>query len=212
MICTSRIIMLRSLKLAVCLMVLGATGCIPLGDTPVPTPLHSIPAKDLLLDVQAFPRNWSMDPCTTNCNSREGEAKALRVFGVVGVPGHVIQEVFRLKDVASASDMFQSARVVDFRKSTTRTPSSDFLPPPEITYRSSIADEYYLGCGIDIGAACKAIMRYDNYFISFYFDLDTGTGEGLKVTEIEPVLRDLDAHVAARFGVPRQTATPVPSR
>lgn len=161
--------------------------------------MSSPPARNLLLDAKAFPKNWEVDPCEPDCSRREGETKALRVFGIVDVPGHVIQDVFRLESVEAAQTKFQTYREVEFRE--LQSPNRTFRPPPEITYRSPIADEYYLGCGIDEVPACRAIMRYGNYFIYFYFDIDDGQGDGLKMEEVEPILRAMDARVTSVLGV-----------
>jgi len=177
------------------------------------------PAWHLLLpDAQAFPQDWDVDPCTL---SRKcfGETEAYRVYGIVGVPGHVIQHVHRLGGLASAQAMFRRAREVDFKKSSPpRVPSSEFLPPPEITYRSPIADEYYLGCGVDIVPGCIAIFRYGHYFIEFFFNVDKGyvdgveiKGNGLKIEEVEPILRAMDERAAAVLGLrPRAEPTKTP--
>jgi hypothetical protein len=101
--------------------------------------------------------------------------------------------------VEAAQTKFQTYREVEFRE--LQSPNRTFRPPPEITYRSPIADEYYLGCGIDEVPACRAIMRYGNYFIYFYFDIDDGQGDGLKMEEVEPILRAMDARVTSVLGV-----------
>jgi len=199
---------LRRLSVSVILIALFGTGCARFTSQLAPTPLPMLPARDLLLDAQAFPRNWGADPCEPDCNRREGATKALRVFGIVGVPGHVIQEVFRLGSEQAATDMFRTARETDFRER--QRPNSGFVPPPEISYRSSIADEYHLGCGVDEVPACKVIMRKENYFISIFFNVDRGEvgGHGLKIDQIEPILRAFDERVAMRLGFPPTAAPP----
>ncbi len=204
--------MLRGLHFWIMMLGLLAAGCTNFSSGPLPTPLPAYPARDLLLDTSTFPKGWVAGPCGPDCSRSEGETHALRSFYIPDVPGHVIQEVFRLESVQAAIDMFQKAREVDFRARV--SPNSEFVPPREITYRSPIADEYHLGCGIDEVPACKVIMREGNYFVSVFFNEDRGEvgGHGLKIAEIEPILRDLDARVAARFGIPLPTSLPEPAQ
>jgi hypothetical protein len=157
-----------------------------------------------LLDTPAFPNGWTLNQCySQHCFS---DAEALREFGVVGVPGHVIQQVFKLGSAESAHAKFRTWREVDFRQRV--PPNVQLSPPSEITYRSPIADEYYLGCGVDKVPACEAIFRFGNYFIYFYFDIDGGKGDGLKIQQVEPILRAMDERAATVLGIPLPTRTP----
>jgi hypothetical protein len=85
-------------------------------------------------------------------------------------------------------------------------PSIEFLPPPQITYRSPIADEQYLACGVDVVPACRAGRRYERFFVEFYFSLDgwlwIGFGPevtGVRIEEVEPILRAMDELVVEQF-------------
>jgi hypothetical protein len=96
-------------------------------------------------------------------------------------------------------------------------PSTAFAPPPEIEYRSPIADEQYLGCGVDVVPACRAGLRYGSYFIYFYFDLNTRYYTyyldddsikaemlhegGLSFAQVEAILRAMDEHYANLFEI-----------
>jgi hypothetical protein len=203
----------RTWGMTIIIGILLGTGCITFFEQSTPT----IPAWHLLLDAQSFPRGWDAAPCDTSDRLCFGETHALRGFGRVGVPGHVIQDVYRLSSVASAQAMFHRAREVDFKKATSlRIPSSEFLPSPGITYRSLIADDFYLGCGVDVVPACEAIFRYGNYFIMLFFNVDKGyvdgveiKGNGLGIEQIEPILRTMDERAAAVLGLrPKLTPTP----
>jgi hypothetical protein len=173
-------------------MILLGTGCTAFTQATV----SALPARDLLLDTQAFPTGWMAVPCASDCSRREGTAIAVRGFiPMEYIPGQVIQNVYALKSVAAAQDKFQEWTALDARQ----TP-----PVPELTYRSRIADESSLGCGRDEGVPiCRASMRYGNYFISFFFNVDRGEadGHGLKIDQIEPILRAFDARVATRIGI-----------
>jgi hypothetical protein len=209
---------IRTWGMGIIISVLLGTGCTAFLEQSAPTP--AAPAWHLLIDdTLAFPQEWNVDPCDSSHRLCFGETHALRGFGRVGIPGSVIQDVYRLDSVASAKAMFQRARGVDFKKSSPpRVPSSEFLPPSEITYRSPIADEFYLGCGVDVVPACEAIFRYGNYFVMFFLNVDKGyvddveiIGNGLKIEEVEPILRAMDARAAAVLGLrPRAEPTKTP--
>jgi hypothetical protein len=200
--------MLRTLCVwTVIIGVLGA-GCASFANESHSPLLTAVPARGLLLDTNAFPKGWVAGTCEPDCSRSEGETHALRSFYIINIPGQVVQEVFRLGSEQDAIGMFQTARDTDFRER--QSPNSGFAPPPEISYQSLIADEYHLGCGVDEVPACKVIMRKGNYFISVFFNVDRGEvgGNGLKMTEIAPILRDLDERVAGHFGTPIPTVVP----
>jgi hypothetical protein len=61
---------------------------------------------------------------------------------------------------------------------------------------------------LDEVSACRALFRYRNFVIEFYMDIDAGQGDGLKMTEVEPILRAMDARASEVLGIPLPTATP----
>lgn len=197
-------------KVILVILLLFGEGCVSRSSKPIPTPLPNVSSVDLLLDLRAFPQQWEVNPCTKSPRCF-GETDAYRAFIIAGVPGHVSQEITRFDSVEAAHAEFQAIRDKAFKRSTipSQQPSTDFLPPPEITYRSVIANEYYLGCGIDIVPACDAIFRYRNYFVEFFFNVDAGyvdgaeiKGNGLKIKEIEPILRAMDEKASSVLGIP----------
>jgi hypothetical protein len=142
------------------------------------TPILQVPARALLIDATAFPERWEADPCVPDCARLEGEQQAIRVFGIVGVAGHVNQKVHRFDTVQAAVAYYQRAHEVDFR--VRQAPQHQLTPPVDIPYQSPIADEYYLGCGVDELPVCRAIMRYHNYVVMLFFIIDNGDGEGVQ--------------------------------
>jgi len=190
-------------------MLLGfvVTSCVALFGDHEPTSLPNVPAPELLLDSRPFPKGWEVDPCGPDPSRCFRASYATRSFGRFAIPGHVLQHVYRFGNVAAAKVKYQRVHEVDFGKGRNE-PASEFLPPAEIAYRSPIADEYYLGCGVDIVPACEAIFRYGNYFIEFFFNVDKGyvdgveiKGNGLKIEEVEPILRAMDERAAAVLGL-----------
>lgn len=179
-------------------------------------PLVVVSARELLINDAAFPPSWDADPCAPDCDRAEGERKAGRTFGLRATAAKATQNVSRLPSVAEAHATFERSRAVDFRTGNPlREPSSDLIPPPEITYQSPLADEYYFGCGVDVIPLCQVSTRYGQYFIEFFFYMERGVADGvvieekggLDITEVEPILRALDDHVGARLGLPLQEPT-----
>lgn len=188
--------------------------CVTQLGEPEPTLLPSVPAPALLLDERPFPKGWAVDPCGPNLSRCFRETYATQGLGRIGIAGNALQHVFRFENIAAAKAKFQRVREVDFARGRNE-PSTEFLPPTEIRYRSPIADEYYLGCGVDIVPACRVIFRYGNYFIDFYLDLDSylgygldHEGDGLRIEEVEPILRAMDERAASVLGIPLPTKTP----
>lgn len=172
-----------------------------------PPPVPGPPARAWLLDAHAFPPEWQAFPCTIDCERREGETHAYRGFGIKDVPGHAIQNVYRLVTEREAAAMFRTYRQADFAPPD--PPDTQYVPPTEVTYHSATADEYYMGCGINGGApVCYAIFRYERYFIDLYVHIDRGQGYGIKMEELEPILRALDRRAAEVLDQPVLEGTP----
>mgnify|MGYP000477655184 CR=1 FL=1 len=200
------------------MMVLLGPGCtsVRFSGEGTPLPLSNIPAWHLLINADTFPEGWEADPCAPTDRLCFSGTHALRTFGRVAIPGHVIQQVYRFNSIEAAQAKFQRVWEVDFRPR--QPPNMQFAPPPEITYRSPSADEYYFGCGVDRVPGCKALFRYGNYYIEFYFDLDEyrgygldDEGDGLRLEQVEPILRAMDEHAATVLGLrPRAEPTRTP--
>lgn len=157
---------------------------------PVPVPAPGVPASDLLLDAQPFPSGWEARPCEPYCEDTENASQALRTFYITGIPGHVVQQVFYFGSENDAK--------ANFQRYEETTP---FSPPSEIDYQSPIADQQYIRCGVDKVPACRAGLRYGNYFVYFYFDIDSGTGDGLKIEEVVPILQAMDERAVDFLGL-----------
>lgn len=196
-------------RIAGILIILWCVGCGIIANAPTPRLPVDVPAWFFLIDTQSFPPNWETPECTPSVRLCLGNVHALRSFGIPGVPGHVIQDVYRFSNVSEAQALFLSARKVDFARCVPqRNPCINFLPPPEINYLSPISDEYYLGCGIDVVPACEAIFRYGQYYAELYFDIDSGKGDGLQIQQVKPILRAVDERAASVLGIPFPTKAP----
>jgi hypothetical protein len=170
---------------------------------PQPVPAPGVAASELLLDAGSFPTGWQVHPCEPHCDRAERSSEARRTFAIVDIPGHVNQTVLHHGSANSAHTVFESYRDSDLSSSTpeARSPFVPFSLPDEIAYSSPFADEQYLGCGIDVIPACVAGRRYGQYFVHFFFVIDDGNGVGLKINEVEPILRAMDERYAELFDI-----------
>ncbi len=162
---------------------------------PIPVNPPKTPTGDLLLDEMPFPPEWQIGVCEPDCNLAPSQSS--RTFYRIGFPGHVLQDVFYYRTERDASTKFERYY---------ETGSGTFTVPVKINYYSPIADEQYVYCGIverNGIKVCQAGRRYGNYFIYFYFDIDTGDNDGLPSTkDIEPILQALDELVSERLDIP----------
>jgi hypothetical protein len=198
-----------ALNLGVLALVLLGTGCSNAGEVLNATPLPNAPAPSLLLDEKPFPPKWQVAPGETSRDLRD--THAIRGFGRRSIAGQVIQNVYQFDSVRDALAKYQLYRKADFAKAPPpQVPSTELVTPSEITYQSPIADEYYLGCGWNVAYICRALFRYRNYVVEFYFDIDSGNGEGMKVREVEPIVRAMDEQTSSVLGIPFPTPTPTP--
>ncbi len=187
---------------ALLILTLIGIGCSRVGTKPVAPPLPIVPAPDLLLDAKPFPQGWQVDPCKPEPCGRGGQA--WRYFDRVGMPGHVLQDVYNFGDIEMAKSKYRLYREADFTKSPPpQVPSTDLVAPRDIPYRSPIAEEYYLECGWDIRYVCRALFRYGQYLVEFSCEIDLGDGVGgLKIQEVEPILRAMDEKASSVLALP----------
>lgn len=158
-----------------------------------------IHAKELLLDHQAFPSAWQVNSCEPSCERRERIRESARSFGRVGLPGKVIQDVFVFPTNGAAEQFFQSEQEAYFAPRT--LPDVTLTAATQIEYRGS-ADQYAIGCDQQQEFFCRAVLRYGNYVIKFYLDIDAGYDNGLQLADIAPILRATDLRVAQKLSVP----------
>ncbi len=163
----------------VVLSALVATACTTIEVRPTPTPMLNVPTQDLILDTAAFPSSWVVAPCEPDCARQYQADESSRTFDRPGAPGQAIQEVYRLASPSAAEAKFELYEGTEFAKSR-NLPSTEFTPSPEVAYRSPIADQYDVRCGVEQVPVCKAIVRYGQYFMYFYFDLDSWLWYGLE--------------------------------
>jgi hypothetical protein len=172
---------------------------------PQKPPSDSVSASALLLEPISFPDGWAGSPCDTSlCRQGGGGVTAAeRDFYRAEAPGHVLQEVYRFLDNQAASHKFSVYRATDFDKPEMSFHYEPLAPPPEISFRSQIADEYYFACGVEDVPLCRMVARYRNFFVYIYFDHATEKNAGgLTYSQIEHVLEALETKVAQALDIP----------
>ena len=150
-------------------------------------PVRNLPARDLLLDVSAFPIDWVVSPCDPNCNRREGYNLAVRDFYTMSAPGGVVQEVHRLTSFAEAEQKYTYIRGVELAQQEL----IETMPPPD-----SVATHYEIGCGKYIVTHCKFMGQYETYVVYFYFATND---EGLSLEDVRAIITTFDHHIQKMF-------------
>ncbi|MEJ2149982.1 MAG: hypothetical protein P8Z40_10925 [Chloroflexota bacterium] len=170
---------------------------------PTSLPGWRSPVGELLLEDDSFPQGWArirdlpydkMTDPTTNHVYRSWW------WEMVG-SGKVEQDIWRSYTVEDAEKHYAELRQSQFHPSRTPHPDDTFVefePPEEITFRSQIADEFYLACGRwGRGPECVVVARYRNYVTQLRIDQEMEcegyTNRGLKYSEIEDLIRAMDA-------------------
>jgi len=171
---------------------------------PKPTPLPGwrSPTDYLFLTEKDLPQGWQLDfpgptpepDPTTNANARK--------YYKVGSSISVYQIIWRAYTINNAQEHFLDRRKNEFRTPQQPIPAShnycEFKPPAEITFKSEVADEFYLACGTWDISDCEALARYRNYVTILRIDIETecngGYQEGLTYPDAERIIRAMDSH------------------
>ena len=170
--------------------------------TPTPLPGWRSLVSDLLLEDDAFPEGWarirtmpiaSLTDPTINHVYRSWWGQSQGV-------GKVQQAIWRGYTISDAKEHYAELRQNQFYLVSTPPPTDfyvPFEPPDEITFRSQVADEFYLACGWRGKAFCRVIARYRNYVAEMESELETAVPghvvHGLTYAEIETAVRAMDA-------------------
>jgi hypothetical protein len=186
------------------------TSCAPVAQDlvpPIPTPLPVVSAIALLPDetdlagtpFTPYPcEGWRCDNTDTSAGLNYEHYD----------PGLVSIDVFRLKGLPSAEEKFIERRDALFG-STLFLPSSPFETPPALDYRSPLADEFVIGCGVDLSPRCNSVARYGNYVITLDMHIDRWTPpDDTYAAPIEVFLRAIDQRVATQLGMPFPATDP----
>ena len=131
--------------------------------------------------------------------------------------GVVDQAIWRAYTIEDAKEQYTTLyQQPMFRHDFTPSAGDVYLeyrPPPEISFRSKIANEFFLACGWLYGAQCHVIARYRNYITFLSLDLESEyqghTTVGMTYAEIESIVRAMDAKFTDFLkSIPIATSTP----
>ena len=170
-------------------------------------PFVSAPA--LFVDATAFPPGWIRNECAPNCGSLEKDFQAAQRFSVPNKVGAVVQNVYAYNSAEQAQNEYTRYRTTQFDASE-RQPSTDFTIPAN-SYRSAVADEHYLACGVSGGTKCRYLARYRQYMVYIVADMESWQGygedildDGLSLAELERVLAAQDTLIVETLGLKTQ--------
>jgi hypothetical protein len=182
------------LAVIVIILLLAGIGCqVISGATPPPPPGWYDNASDLLLDETAFPDGWRTEP-------NEAYPRANNVAQVFYSPrGSLVDQIiWRAYNLDDAEEKYAELRESQFRPHLLPEEMiADWLPPFEIDFRSTTADEFYLACAWEEWASCQLLARYSNYVVLMRFpreaEFEGQHSQGMTYEEIEPVIEVMDA-------------------
>lgn len=193
---------LKSWLLVVLVIVSGCRGLPSLRATPTPPPGWRLPVAALLLSEDALPRGWAWErdaPDNLMTDPTINHVYRSWWWAAEG-QGGVEQAIWRSYTTENAEKHYADLRQRQFAPQHTLPPYVtylEFVPPPEIVFQSTTADEFYVACGFLREAHCIAIGRYRNYVTQLNFSLENEykglTTRGLTYRQIEALLEKMDA-------------------
>jgi hypothetical protein len=182
-------------------LILVLTGrCYPL----MKPPSRACEIKDLVLNGSSFPPGGAAPfppyqvegPIQSPLRTGGYESAGRSFYLLNGIANH---DVRRYVTKELAARIVRDERHWEFF-SKTGTPLWSI--PEELDYRSPIADQYYLGCGIDRDIyMCKAVMQYEEYYI-FVNTAHMAPWTPMTIQDLERVFRDIDERMAKCLGKP----------
>lgn len=185
------------------LLALGVAGCGILS----PPPARDCPIESLLLDEEPFPLGARADSVFSPLPEKgwETAGRTIHLPMPIGIANH---DVYRYKSAARADWQFRQEKELTFMPGRWRGP---WDVPEALTYRSPIADQYYVACEVRSGvySKCEMIAQYEEYFVYFKTDVSSGV---MTFSWVERALRAIDERMAACLGkpLPPAGASPTP--
>lgn len=164
---------------------------------PQARPIHirdDVSAFDLLLTLEEFPEGyWCV---YNNCIPQGREASMTYSSIDLTRSDTVMLTITHYVYERSAKKFFLRRSSVDF--SFLNRESAHW-------YRSPYADEYEMGCGLSrYYPECRAIGRYGNYLVEFYFEADS-QGYGMERSFVEQILRASDERIKQQLVIHDQS-------
>lgn len=173
--------------------ILGVSACSS-QNTPSVHLRDDVSSFDLLLTIEEFPEGYR---CVYNNCIPQGREASMTYSSIdLTRSDTVIETITHYVYERSAKKFFLRRSSVDFaylnRESTH-------------WYRSPYADEYEMGCGLSrYYPECRAIGRYGNYLVEFYFEADS-QGYGMERAFVEEILRASDERIKQQLVIHDQS-------
>jgi len=176
-------------------MLLWSGACLPQEHPPK----RSFAIQELLIDESAFPPGWSVStagprpPAKAPLGHYESIESTELFFYVYG--GSAFEEIHRFSSVQGAAREFRRKRDLEFAKREIDTP---WVVPPELSYQSPAANQFYLACATQGGIPmCRAIGQYEEYFVKFNTHMSP---DFMTHADLERVLKAIDERMASYLG------------
>jgi len=122
-------------------------------------PKRSFAIEELLIDESAFPPGWSVDtggpapPAKAPLGHYESIERTELFFYVYG--GVAFEQIHRFSSVQGAAREFKRRKDLDFAQREIDTP---WVVPPELSYQSLVANQFYLACATQGGVPMWAFV------------------------------------------------------
>ena len=179
--------------LAMVALMLGTSGCYGV-ITCVPPPAAPCEIETLLIDKSVVPKEWKQQGPPGDPPDRFGVERISILFST-STHGGGMQDIFRAWDKREASRGYY-----DFMSHfSVREGETEWEIPPEITYRSQVADQSRLGCSTHLPSGvqhCQFIAQYEVYIVRFHADMS----EVMTYADLERILQDIDRRMAQCLG------------
>jgi hypothetical protein len=148
---------------------------------------------DLLIDEIDLPQGSIIDPISSPVSEYPKDSAGVTASYNQDLIYHVIGNY---SNVRSAKLKYSRELQLTFIADKSQGP---WNKPTEITYTSSIADQYHLACGpvrTQLQLQCRMIARYKEYYVFFFAYL---SDDGLNFEHLEDILRNIDQKMEACF-------------
>lgn len=165
---------------------------------------HTCPFEALVVDRSVFPPETQAgqlmeDPGPAINTASDNLGRAFYLSH--GIASHWVYQLVTAHD---AAQVFAEQRRWQFYLRPTGNPNlgppvGPWETPVELSYRSPIADQYYVACGPHAWIyMCKVIAQYEEYYVYLHAHM----GGAMMYADFERVMRAADAKMAACLGKP----------
>ncbi len=165
-------------------------------------PKHDCPIKSLVLDETVFPPGSHASFLESPLPYAAWASAGRTIYLPRGIANH---DVYQHKTPKLAAEDFLANKKARFAEDEHTGPWST---PSEVSYRSPIADQYYVACGNEWGAQlCIMVAQYEEYYVLVTAHISE---DGMTYADLEKVLRAVDEKMSHCLGK-SLSSTPTPT-